>query len=139
MLGALSLMAILLNATLFREEVDSAVQPQHLLAVGLALVVIVIARSKRIADMTALNVGLVYEVFLCWIVSFAAQHAAVALDGRPPEITWTSMIIVVFPMVVPLPPRRLLVASILGAISAPGVVVRARPNGEARAHRRRAR
>ncbi len=118
-LGALSLIALLLNATAFREEVDSAVQPQHLLAVGLALVVIVTARSKRIADITALSVGLVYEVCLCWIVSFAAHHAAIGLVGRAPEITWTSMIIVVFPMVIPLPPRRLLVASLLGAISSP--------------------
>ncbi|MEE8592846.1 MAG: hypothetical protein V3T03_01840, partial [Candidatus Bipolaricaulota bacterium] len=118
-LGALSLIAILLNATAFREQVDSAVQPQHLLAVGLALVVIVTARSKRIADITALSVGLVYEVCLCWIVSFAAQHAAIGLVGRAPEITWTSMIIVVFPMVIPLPPRRLLVASLLAAISSP--------------------
>jgi serine/threonine-protein kinase len=122
-LGALSLMAILLNTTLFREDVDSAVLPQHLLAVGLALVVFVTARSKQIADMTALNVGLVYEVFLCWIVSFSAQHAAVVLFGRPPEITWTSMIIVVFPMVVPLRPSRLLVASILAAISSPGTLL----------------
>jgi len=122
-LGALSLMAILLNTTLFREDVDSAVLPQHLLAVGLALVVLVTARSKQIADMTALSVGLVYEVFLCWIVSFSSQHAAVLLFGRPPEITWTSMIIVVFPMVVPLPPSRLLVASILAAISSPGTLL----------------
>jgi hypothetical protein len=118
-LGALSLMALILNATMFREQVDSAVQPQHMLAVGLSLLVIVVARLKRIPDTAALNVGLVYEVFLCWIVSFSAQHAAVVMFDRPPEITWTSMIIVVFPMVVPLPPRRLLVASILGAISSP--------------------
>jgi len=118
-LGVLSLIAFLLNATAFRGEVDSAVQPQHLLAVGLALAVIVTARSKRIADITALSVGLVYEVCLCWIVSFAAQRAAIGLVGRAPEITWTSMIIVVFPMVIPLPPRRLLVASLLAAISAP--------------------
>jgi serine/threonine-protein kinase len=116
-------MALLLNTTLFREEVDTAVLLQHLLAVGFALVVIAAARSKRIADVSALSVGLVYEVFLCWVVSFAAQHAAVSLSGRPPEITWTSMIIVVFPMVVPLPPNRLLVASILGAISAPASLV----------------
>ncbi len=118
-LGSLSLIAILLNATVFREEVDSAVQPQHLLAVGLTLVVILTARSKWIADITALRVGLVYEVCVCWIVSFAAQHAAIGLAGRPPEITWTSMIIVVFPMVIPLPPRHLLVASLLAAISSP--------------------
>ncbi len=118
-LGALSLTALLLSTTLFRDDVDSATVPQHLLAVGLAGVVIAVARSKRVADVTALSVGLVYEVFLCWIVSFSAQHAAVSLFGRPPEITWTSMIIVIFPMVVPLPPKRLLVASILGAISAP--------------------
>ncbi len=122
-LGALSLMAILLNTTLFREDVDSAVLPQHLLAVGLAWVVLVTARSKQIADMTALSVGLVYEVVLCWIVSFSSQHAAVVLFGRPPEITWTSMIIVVFPMVVPLPPSRLLVASILAAVSSPGALL----------------
>ena len=118
-LGALSIIAILLNATVFSEEVDSAVQPEHFLAVGLALVVIVTALSKRIGVTTALNVGLVYEVCLCWIISFAAQHAALALTGRPPEITWTSMVIVVFPMVVPGPPGRLLGASLLAAISAP--------------------
>ena len=118
-LGALSLIAILLNATAFREEVDPAVQPQHFLAVGFALVVIVTARSKRIADITALNVGLAYEVCLCWIVSFAANHAAIGMVGRAPEITWTSLIIVVFPTVIPLPPRRLLVASFLAAISSP--------------------
>ena len=118
-LGALSLIAFLLNATAFGDEVDPAVQPQHLLAIGLALVVVVTARSKRIADVTALSIGLAYEVFLCWIVSFAAQHAAIGLVGRAPEITWASMIIVVFPMVIPLPPRRLLVASLLAAISAP--------------------
>jgi hypothetical protein len=118
-LGALSIMAILLNATVFSEEVDSAVQLEHFLAVGLALVVIVTALSKRIGVTTALNVGLVYEVCLCWIISFSAQHAALVLIGRPPEVTWTSMIIVVFPMVVPLPPGRLLGASILAAISAP--------------------
>jgi serine/threonine-protein kinase len=118
-LGALSLIALLLNATAFRDEVGAAVQLQHLLAVGLALMVIGAARSKRITDITALSVGLVYEVCLCWIVSFAAQHASIELVGRAPEITWTSMIIVVFPMVIPLPPRRLLAASLLAAISAP--------------------
>ena len=84
-LGALSLIAILLNATLFREDVDSAVQPAHFLALGLTLMVIVTALSKRISVTTALNVGLVYEVCLCWIISFSAQHAALALIGRPPE------------------------------------------------------
>jgi len=118
-LGALSLTALLLSTTVFRDDVDVAVLPQHLLGVGLAVAVVAAARSKRIADVTALNVGLAYEVFLCWIVSFSAQHAAVSLSGRPPEVTWTSMIIVVFPMVVPLPPHYLLVASILGAVSAP--------------------
>jgi tRNA A-37 threonylcarbamoyl transferase component Bud32 len=122
-LGALSLMAILLNATVFSEEVDSAVQPQHFLAVGLALVVIVTALSKRIGVTTALNVGLVYEVCLCWILSFSAQQAALVMTGRPPEVTWTSMVIVVFPMIVPLPPGRLLAASILAAISAPATLL----------------
>jgi serine/threonine-protein kinase len=122
-LGALSLTALLLNTTWFREDVGPAAVPQHLLAVGLAVVVIAVARSKRIADVTALSAGLVYEVCLCWIVSFSAQHAAVSLFGRPPEITWTSMIIVIFPMVVPLPPSRLLVASILGAISSPASLI----------------
>ena len=122
-LGGLSLFALLLTATVFKEEVDVAVPPQHLLAVGLALVVILTARSSRVADMTALNIGLVYEVCLCWIVSFAAQHATIGMVGRAPEVTWTSLIIVVFPMVIPLPPRRLLVASILAAISAPVALV----------------
>ncbi len=119
----LSLIALLLNATAFRDEVGAAVHLQHVLALGLALAVIVTARSKRIADVTALSVGLVYEVCLCWIVSFAAQHAAIEMVGRAPELTWASMIIVVFPMVIPLPPRRLLIASLVSAASAPGALL----------------
>jgi len=122
-LGALSLIALLVNVTAFSDDVSAFVYVQHVFAVALALVVIVTARSKRIGDVAALTVGLVYEVCLCWIVSFAAQHAAIGLVGRAPEITWASMIIVVFPMVIPLPPRRLLVASVLAAISAPGALL----------------
>lgn len=122
-LGALSLIALILNATLFREEVDSAVQPQHFFAVGLSLMVILTARSRRITDITALSVGLAYEVCVCWIVSFAANHAAIGMVGRAPEMTWTSLIIVVFPTVIPLPPKRLLVASFLAAISAPASLI----------------
>jgi len=118
-LGALSLIAFVLNATVYRNDVDSSVQPQHLLMIGLAIVVVVTARSGRVPDTTALTIGLVYEICLCWAISFASQRTAVSLYGHPPEITWTSMVILVFPMVVPLPPRRLLVASILGASSAP--------------------
>jgi len=119
-LGTLSLVAILLNFTIYREEVGSAVHPQLFLSLGLALLVIVTALSKRVGVDTALKFGLVYEVFLCWIISFSAQHSALGMTGRPPEVTWASMVIVVFPMVVPLPPRRLLVASVLAAIGAPG-------------------
>jgi serine/threonine-protein kinase len=122
-LGALSLIALLLNATAFRDEVGAAVHLQHVLALGLALAVIVTARAKRITDVTALSVGLVYEVCLCWIVSFVAQHAAIEMVGRAPELTWASMIIVVFPMVIPLPPRRLLIASLVSAASAPGALL----------------
>jgi hypothetical protein len=118
-LGSLSLVAMLLNATVFRGEVEAAVQPQHFLAVALAVAVISTALYKRIDATTALSVGLLYEVGLCWIISYSAQHAALELTGRPPEITWAAMVIVIFPMVVPLPPRRLLFASILAAISAP--------------------
>jgi len=118
-LGTLSMIAILLSSTVFSGEVDSVALLEHFLAVGLALVVIATALSKRVGVVTALNVGLVYEVGLCWIVSFSAQQVALAATGQPPEVTWTSIVIVVFPMVVPLPPHRLLAASILAAISAP--------------------
>ena len=118
-LGALSLAAILLTVTFYREYVDDPVAPHHLLAVAMAFVVVVTARSKHISDTTALTIGLVYEVLLCWIVSFSAHQVEIESFGRPPEVTWASLIIVVFPMVVPLPPSRLLVASILAAISSP--------------------
>ena len=118
-LGTLSLIAVLLNATVFRDDVGLTVHLQHVLAMALALIVIVTARSSRVTAVTALTIGLVYEVCLCWIVSFAAQHAAIGLVGRAPEITWASMIIVVFPMVIPLPPRRILIASTLAAIGSP--------------------
>ena len=118
-LGTLSIVAILLIVAVFNEEVHAAALAEHLLSVGLALVVIVTALSRRVRVDTALNVGLVYEVCLCWIISFSAQHAALVQSGQPPEITWTSMVIVIFPMIVPVPPRRLLGASILAGLSAP--------------------
>ncbi|MCA9729984.1 MAG: serine/threonine protein kinase, partial [Candidatus Eisenbacteria bacterium] len=91
----------------------------HLLNLGSAVVILALALSPRVAHTVALHAGLAGEVLSCWAISFVAIQGVYEETGAVPHLTWASIVIVVFPMIIPLPPGRLLIAAILSAASAP--------------------
>ncbi|MEZ4652726.1 MAG: serine/threonine-protein kinase [Candidatus Eisenbacteria bacterium] len=86
---------------------------------GSAVVILALALSPRVTHTVALHAGLAGEVLSCWAISFVAIQGVYEETGAVPHLTWASIVIVVFPMIIPLPPGRLLIAAILSAASAP--------------------
>ena len=61
----------------------------------------VVALAKLVPERYVLILGLVYEVFLCWLVSVGMTRSTVVMFDHVPLVTWTELIIVLFPLLVP--------------------------------------
>jgi len=76
-------------------------------------------RSKRFSDAVVLMLGLVYEILLCLSNATVITWDTYQLTGHAPEITFASVIIVVFPLIVPSTPWLTLVVSLIAASTRP--------------------
>jgi serine/threonine-protein kinase len=77
------------------------------------------ARSRSITHTRALVLGLVYEVAICLILSVFYTWHVYYYFGFVPMITWTCILIALYPLIVPCPPSRALWTSIAAAATAP--------------------
>jgi hypothetical protein len=87
------------------------------------------ARSKRFRPQTILNLGLAYEIALCMLMSLLIPYSfhyevqgygvGVLLSELLPSITWVTPIIIMFPLIIPSPPRRTLVVALASAATVP--------------------
>ncbi|MEZ5290997.1 MAG: serine/threonine-protein kinase [Vicinamibacterales bacterium] len=96
----------------------------NVLTVVSALSMMRAAGSSRIRDGTLLHLALGFEVFLCLILSMANPEALYQDNGTLPRMTWVTPLIILFPLIVPCPPRLTLLAAILSAATRPiGLVI----------------
>jgi hypothetical protein len=78
-----------------------------------------VARSPRISATTLHTIGLLYEVVISFVLAFQfiwqfyLEHQVVA------NLTWLPVVIVLFPLILPGPPARMLAASIVSAAMGP--------------------
>ncbi len=87
---------------------------------GLASVAVHIAsRNPGISHRTILHLGLAYEVVMCFVVSIGFPWADLRTGSGLPDVTWTSIMIVAFPLLIPTPPGRTLIAALAAASTAP--------------------
>jgi hypothetical protein len=87
------------------------------------------SRMARIPSQTVLHLGLAYEIVLCLLISMTvplASHRLALEIGTPerladllPFVSWTTPIIVLFPLIVPSPPRTTLSVAIAAALTVP--------------------
>lgn len=77
------------------------------------------ARSRRVRDSTLLGYALVFEVALCLVISVTNPYSFHEDKGVLPQLTWVTPLMILFPLLVPCPPRRTLVTAILAAATAP--------------------
>ncbi len=90
--------------------------------VAAATVLLLIARFRLLADASLLTAGLVFEVVLCFTLSLGAFWGYGGSQDTLPKLTWVVPIMVMFPLIIPGPPRTMLVGAIASALTAPGAL-----------------
>src|SRR5690606_26632592 len=77
------------------------------------------ARRQRVSPSRLHTLGLVYEVAICFAISMVTFWQEYLSTGRLPNLTWVPAVVIMFPLVMPGPPRRMLVAAGLAAAMSP--------------------
>jgi eukaryotic-like serine/threonine-protein kinase len=78
-----------------------------------------LAGEGRVSPSRLLTLGLVYEVAICFALAFTAYWQWTLDLGVVPPMTWVPAVIILFPLVMPGPPRRMLAAAIVAGLMAP--------------------
>jgi len=76
-------------------------------------------RTKLLSDSKVLHLGLVYEVVLCFMISYVTIWRVYVDTGWMPNATWAGIIIVVYPLIIPSAPKRTLFAGLAAAATTP--------------------
>jgi eukaryotic-like serine/threonine-protein kinase len=78
-----------------------------------------IAGRDRVPATRLHTIGLVYQVVICFVISVSVYWPGYVEHGNLPPITWVPTVIVLFPLVMPGPPRRMLAAAVVAALTSP--------------------
>lgn len=69
------------------------------------------ARSTRVSAPRLHTLGLIYEVAICFIIALTIFWQHYDERGSLPFLTWVPAVVILFPLILPGPPRRMLVAA----------------------------
>jgi serine/threonine-protein kinase len=78
-----------------------------------------VARQGYASPARLHTIGLIYQVVICFQIAYTSQWQWFAKTGTLAPLTWVVTVIVIFPLIMPGPPRRMLVAAILAAATSP--------------------
>jgi eukaryotic-like serine/threonine-protein kinase len=114
------LVASLRGVPLPREVASTApFQWVNLAAVTASAALWAIARSRRVSASRLLVAGVVYEIAICFVIATISIWQHFLDRGYVPTLTWVPVIVILFPLVLPGPPRRVLWGSIAAGAMAP--------------------
>jgi serine/threonine-protein kinase len=94
---------------------------------GASALLWIVTRRRSMAPGRLLTLGLVYEVGICFVIAFGTIWEYYLVTGRVPLMTWVNAVVIMFPVLLPGPPRRMLVAAVGAAAMIPlslGVLAR---------------
>jgi tRNA A-37 threonylcarbamoyl transferase component Bud32 len=114
--------------------VESPAEAMGWIMVAMSGTLYALARSTRFSPQVILNLGLLFEIAMCALLALniPREHYSMALelDGVErladllPFTTWTTPIIILFPLIIPSPPAKTLWVAIAAAATTPlGVAV----------------
>jgi serine/threonine-protein kinase len=78
-----------------------------------------LARRDWISPSRLLNVGLLYQIVICLEIGITMPWQFFRNEGNIPPLTWAPTVIVLFPLIMPGPPRRMLAAAIGAGATGP--------------------
>ena len=81
------------------------------------------ARRQRVSPGRLHTLGLAYEIGICFAISMVTFWQQYLSTGLLPNLTWVPAAVIMFPLVMPGPPRRMLTAAILAAATSPGALL----------------
>jgi serine/threonine-protein kinase len=77
------------------------------------------AGRNRVPPSRLLTLGLVYEVVICFVISISTYWQSYLTTGVLPNLTWVPAVVILFPLILPGPPKKILVAAIAAGAMAP--------------------
>ncbi len=107
MMGAVTLEGFFRQLTIF--GVNSTI----------SAIIWLIARGSRFSDSLVLHFGLLLEVLICLGAAIGTNMDAYQVHGGMAGMSWVTPIIILFPLIVPYPPKRMLIASLITACTEP--------------------
>lgn len=87
--------------------------------VGAAVALWLLSRREALGSGQVLTAGLLFEVLVCFTVSLGAYWSSYIDYGAFPNLTWVVPLIILFPLIIPGPPRTMLLGAVGSAASAP--------------------
>jgi serine/threonine-protein kinase len=78
-----------------------------------------VARHPRVSPTRLLNLTLAYEAVICLVIAVSAFWQFYLDTGTLPNPTWVPAVVILFPLIMPGPPGRMLAGSIVAAAMAP--------------------
>ncbi len=117
---ALALVTVATSLALFAFGVASPKDlPTYVGVVVVAAGLWAATRSERLSDGRVVDLGLVAQVALCALISIPPAFTMLDELGEFRDPLWTSILIVLFPLLAPSDPRKTLVASVASAATVP--------------------
>jgi hypothetical protein len=77
------------------------------------------ARSTRVRSARLLAIGLSYEVAVCFVIALRTYWEYHDSVGMLPNLTWVPAVVILFPLILPAPPRVMLAAAIAAGAMQP--------------------
>jgi serine/threonine-protein kinase len=78
-----------------------------------------VSRSPRISATRLHTLGLIYEVAICFLIATLTFWQYFVTNGILPNLTWVPVVIILFPLIMPGPPGRMLGAAVAAGAMAP--------------------
>jgi serine/threonine-protein kinase len=78
-----------------------------------------VARSPRVSSARLLTLGLAYEVVICFVIALRTYWEFHRVMGTLPNLTWVPAVVILFPLILPAPPRVMLAVSIAAGAMQP--------------------
>jgi hypothetical protein len=80
------------------------------------------AGSPRVSPTRLLTIGLVYEPVLCFAIALLTDLQIFETEGILPNLTWVPAVVILFPLILPAPPRQAILTA-AGSATMPIVVL----------------
>jgi tRNA A-37 threonylcarbamoyl transferase component Bud32 len=121
MLGIMSTGALIDISFFFvvEGELDPLLVTSSVFMLAMSAALLLASYSSKLPHVTVLHLALGYEVVACAFMATLMPWFMLESTGQYPYVTWVTPLIIMFPLIVPSPPRVTLVTALLAAATRP--------------------